>query len=368
MLVLASTAAALAQPDVRARIEERAARASARLEALHREADRLAGEARTLLNELRRHEVDRMIASAELSRATEDAEQATADLAELDLQLAALEEAEQAQRPLLEQRLVDLYKLGDARYLRLLLSASDARHAGHAARTVAMLARTDRQRVDERHRQLEALRTTREQLAVREQQLIALRAEAERARVAADDAVREHNALLRRIDQRRDLTAQLAGELQIARDNLQITVQAMSRGAAAAEVALPLAPFQGDLDWPVAGTLRRRFSRDTSDSPTAAGIEIAAPEGTSVQTVHGGTVAFANSFAGFGNLVIVEHDSRNFTLYGHLMDIMVTRGARVESGDAVGSVGLTPSGQAGLYFELRIDSRPVDPLEWLRTR
>jgi septal ring factor EnvC (AmiA/AmiB activator) len=84
--------------------------------------------------------------------------------------------------------------------------------------------------------------------------------------------------------------------------------------------------------------------------------------------VHDGVVAFAGIFAGFGNLVILEHGSRAFSLYGDLLTITVKMGARVERGQTVGSVGPTPSGSDGLYFELRVDGQPVDPLQWLKKR
>jgi septal ring factor EnvC (AmiA/AmiB activator) len=87
-----------------------------------------------------------------------------------------------------------------------------------------------------------------------------------------------------------------------------------------------------------------------------------------VQAVHEGTVAFADPFAGFGNLVIVDHGAQTFTLYGDLLEIAVKRGGRVERGQLVGSVGAAPAGPAGLYFEVRIDGRAVDPLQWLRKR
>jgi septal ring factor EnvC (AmiA/AmiB activator) len=343
-------------------------RADARLDALHREADRLAGEARTLLNELRTREIGRLIATEELHRATEDVAAAAADLAQLDVELQRVAAEVDTQLPALRRRLIDLYKLGEGRYLRLLLSTADARHAGQASRTVAMLAYTDRLRVEERRRQLDVLKATRERLVARQAHVEAARAEALRAQAAAQRAVQEQSVLLRRIDQRRDLTAQLAGELQIAQQNLQITLQAMARGEAVIPPILPIAPFQGDLVWPVEGRVRRRYAGATGANPLSSGIEIEAAEGTAVHAVHGGTVSFADAFAGFGNLVIIEHDARNFSLYGHLLDILVVRGARLESGAEVGSVGRSPGGAAGLYFELRIDARPVDPLQWLRVR
>jgi septal ring factor EnvC (AmiA/AmiB activator) len=117
--------------------------------------------------------------------------------------------------------------------------------------------------------------------------------------------------------------------------------------------------------WPVNGTVRQRFGRGSTAS---AGIDIAADEGQSVHAVHDGTVAFADTFTGFGKLVIVDHGARNFTLYGNLGDVGVQRGARVNAGDVLGTSGVSPTGAAGLYFELRVDGRAVDPLLWLRKR
>jgi septal ring factor EnvC (AmiA/AmiB activator) len=85
-----------------------------------------------------------------------------------------------------------------------------------------------------------------------------------------------------------------------------------------------------------------------------------------VAAVHEGTVAFADLFTGYGTLVIVEHGGGAFSLYGYLDKAQVARGQRVEAGTAVGVSGRNPSGNPALYFELRIDGRPVDPLQWLQ--
>ena len=136
-----------------------------------------------------------------------------------------------------------------------------------------------------------------------------------------------------------------------------------SNAASLPEVSLPLNPFRGELDWPVRGEVRRRFNAGLSK-----GIEIGADEGAEAVAIHEGTVAFAGTFSGFGNLVILDHGSQTFSLYGDLLEIAVKKGARVDRGQVVGSVGPTASGAAGLYFELRIDGQPVDPLQWLKRR
>jgi septal ring factor EnvC (AmiA/AmiB activator) len=92
------------------------------------------------------------------------------------------------------------------------------------------------------------------------------------------------------------------------------------------------------------------------------------PENTPVRAVHGGTVGLASPFTGFGNLVILEHGANNYSLYGYLGTVAVERGASVEAGAELGRSGSAPAGPPALYFEMRIDGRSVDPLQWLKPR
>mgnify|MGYP003694064763 CR=1 FL=1 len=94
-------------------------------------------------------------------------------------------------------------------------------------------------------------------------------------------------------------------------------------------------------------------------------MDIAATEGEGSRACTTAVVAYADAFAGFGRLVIVDHGAQTFSLYGNLKDIEVQRGARVTR-ETLGTVGVSTTGAAGLYFELRIDGRPVDPLQWLK--
>jgi len=357
------------QPD-RARTEALARRATERLQSLQREADRLATQERTLLGDLRTLEIDRQLKSEELKQVDADTASLENDLTGITARMNVLQQSERDARPELSARLVEMYKLGQARYLRLVLSTPDLRRIGQASRTVAALAKLDRDRVAARKRTLDELTATRGTLEERGRQLAAARAAASRAEAAAARAAQARNDLIRDIDRRRDLNAQLAGELQAAQQKLQAALRDLAAGAPPAEpAALPLRPFRGELDWPVAGKVLRTFGRPAGRAATASnGIEIGTVEDATALAVHEGTVAFAGAFAGFGNLVILEHGSDTFSLYGDLLDIAVKKGARLERGQPVGSVGATPSGASGLYFELRVDGQPVDPLQWLKRR
>ena len=363
-LVAATTAA---QAPERARTEALSRRASERMQALQREADRLTAEERTLLGDLRKLEVDRQIKAEELRQIATDGTRVASDLMANEQRTHDLEVQETNGRPELRSRLVDIYKLGQGRYLRLLLSTSDVRQVGQASRTLAALAKIDHDRVVSRQQTLDELKAARKTLEDRRRQLNILRANAERAEAALAQAANARNKLIHDIDTRRDLNAQLVAELQAAQQKLQATLRDLATGAAVDAASLPIRPFRGDLDWPVMPTGNRRAARSGS-SPASSGIEITAPEGAPVSAVHDGVVAFAGSFGGFGNLVIVEHGAQNFSLYGNLLEMSVNKGDRVERGQPIGSVGLAPAGSSELHFELRIDGQSVDPLQWLKKK
>jgi septal ring factor EnvC (AmiA/AmiB activator) len=199
-----------------------------------------------------------------------------------------------------------------------------------------------------------------------------LRQDARVARADADRAALSRSRLIAQIDARRDLMAELAGELQAAQQRLQQTLGAISSGApraASDAAALPIKPFQGDLDWPASGRLMSRFGRQGNSVSSAAaqnGIQIGTQEGSVVRAVHDGTVAYAAPFTGYGNLVIVDHGTQTYSMYGQLGSMTVARGGRIDRGQAIGTAGRVLAGTPGLYFEMRVDGEPVDPLEWLR--
>jgi len=369
LLIAIACAPLLAQETDRSRTEALARRAGDRLRSLQQESDRLLTEERTLLGTLRQLELAREIKNEQLAEATANARAAEADLAAVSGQLEHLQQEDLAARPELRETIVDLYKLGQARYVRLLLSVSDVRRIGEGARMVAALARRDRDRVLAAESRRAQLKASRETLEARTKRLAGLRADAQRAAVEADRAVAAHNEMITKIDSERDLNAQLSSELLATQGKLQETLRSVGAVPGAADsTALPLRPFRGDLEWPVAGTVRQRFGAPGAPQRTQNGIEIAAIDGAPVRAVHEGTVRFADAFTGFGRLVIVEHEDRTFSLYGNLADVSVARGARVEYGQELGSVGFTVAGTPGLYFELRVDGRPVDPLQWLKKR
>ena len=374
MAIAVSTATLVAQTPERARTESQARRANERLVALQREADALARQQRSLLGDLRRFEVERDLRTEQLRQIEADAQKVGRELGNTGNQIAALEEETEASRPLLEARLVELYKLGNAGYVRLLFNVSDLKEVGRAYRMVAAVAAIDRHRAEQHRQNLVRLRAAYSSLEARRAEMGRLRQAAAAARIGAERAARSRAQLIVDIDRRRDLTAELAGELQGAQLKLQQTLAAMNSGtprASADGSPLPIRPFRGVLDWPVAGRMLTPFGQggaSVSLAPAQTGVQFAVQEGSSVRAVHDGTVAFAGPFTGYGNLVVVDHGAQTFSLYGQLGAPQVERSARVERGQTVGTAGRILAGIPGMYFEMRVDGKAVDPLEWLKKK
>jgi murein DD-endopeptidase MepM/ murein hydrolase activator NlpD len=103
-----------------------------------------------------------------------------------------------------------------------------------------------------------------------------------------------------------------------------------------------------------------------------AGIDLAAPIGTPEYAAMDGVVLEAGPASGYGNVVYIQHDNGDVTVYGHMEEILVTAGQVVKAGDTIALLG--NRGQSTgphLHFEVHvggIDGQKIDPLPWLRER
>ncbi len=134
------------------------------------------------------------------------------------------------------------------------------------------------------------------------------------------------------------------------------------------------ARMRGRLALPVEGEITARFGspRPTEagvDAPTWKGVFIRATPGAEVHALAAGRVIFADWLRGFGNLLILDHGEGFISVYGNNSTLMRSIGERVDRGEVVAEVGNTGGqAEAGLYFEMRYQGRPMDPLRWAAAR
>ncbi|HMK43586.1 MAG TPA: peptidoglycan DD-metalloendopeptidase family protein [Dissulfurispiraceae bacterium] len=130
---------------------------------------------------------------------------------------------------------------------------------------------------------------------------------------------------------------------------------------------------KGRLPWPVSGSVELKYGSQVDpifNLPVfRSGITINAASGTSAKAIADGQVVYAETFKGYGQLVIVSHGGGYHTLYGNLSKIFSKNGAIIKENQAVGEVGESQAtGNSGLYFEIRYKGKPLDPQQWLGRR
>ncbi|HUN49216.1 MAG TPA: LysM peptidoglycan-binding domain-containing M23 family metallopeptidase, partial [Stellaceae bacterium] len=132
--------------------------------------------------------------------------------------------------------------------------------------------------------------------------------------------------------------------------------------------ALPPPPPRGGQSflWPVRGRVIGSYGTGSGGTHND-GINIAAPEGTTVVAADSGVVAYAgNELRGYGNLILIKHADGWMTAYAHNAQMLVKRGERVQRGQAIARVGATGAVNAPqLHFEVRKGTRALDPADFL---
>ena len=117
---------------------------------------------------------------------------------------------------------------------------------------------------------------------------------------------------------------------------------------------------------PLEGKIITKFGQQTPIGRNN-GINIAAPIGTSVESIDAGAVVYTGKDARFGNLIIIKLEDKDlYVAYAHLQDILVKKGSLVSQGEVIGHVGQTGNVQSPqLHFAIREGKLAVDPLKYL---
>lgn len=118
---------------------------------------------------------------------------------------------------------------------------------------------------------------------------------------------------------------------------------------------------------PIEGKIITRFG-DPTPTGENKGINIAANEGSVVQSIASGRVAFAGHHKKFGNLLIIKLDQGDlYAAYAHLGDLILTKGALVTQGEIIGHVGHTGEVKfPQLHFAIREGKIAIDPLKYFK--
>ncbi|HET7546649.1 MAG TPA: peptidoglycan DD-metalloendopeptidase family protein [Usitatibacter sp.] len=339
------------------------------------------GEARDRLRESDRALSEAHRALFELRQQRKDLEARLGSIEDREAKASAALERQKA----LAAKLLRLqYEQGATDRLRLILEGRDpqtaSRHLhyyGYIQRARADLITGLRREEQELARLQEEARARRDELAANEagQARESRRLEKERAQRAAAVAKisgeisrgRKRIGSLKRDEARlAKLVERIARELAEQSRAAGKNGEPVDRVADASLAARPFASLKGKLHLPVRGRLMNHYGDRREATGTAwKGLFIRAVTGETVRAVADGIVVYADWLRGFGNLLILDHGGGYMSLYADNEGLLRKVGEKVRAGDPVASVGASgESADSGLYFELRRDGKPFDPLKW----
>lgn len=331
----------------------------------------------------RRDQLQQSLRSAEreIGAANRELRELAGQLAQRERRLADLGlERDQAREGLaglrrqLERDARAAFAMGRQERVKLLLNQEDPARMGRMLSYYRYFAQARGERMAAVNRRLEEIARLEQEIDAERNTLALLHEQRESAVRVLAERQQERQQLLARVQlDMRDKGTELE---RLARDEqrLQELVRSLrellSDIPAAPGDVRPFPARKGKLDWPVEGSLAARFgSRRAVGDLTWRGVLIQAPLGTEVRAVSHGRVAFADWLRGFGLLVIIDHGEGYMTLYGHNQALYKEAGEWVETGEVIATVGDTGGPDvAGLYFELRQQGRPVNPVTWIARR
>jgi septal ring factor EnvC (AmiA/AmiB activator) len=355
-----------------------AARAEADLKAVRAEIAKIASQVKRdsvdrnkLTRNLRAAEVSVAEARGELARLRRERGERVAKLADLARDKAGREAALGAEQRELASELRSAYLIGREEPLKLLLNQEDPARAGRMFAYYSYFGRARAERIARIEAHVAGIAALEGELHAEEDRLADLETR-QKSQVARLEAARtERSGALAALEaESRTRTAALeqlrreqAGLEKLVRDLKRALDQFPVDGKAA------FAKLRGRLAWPVAGRLVARFGGTRAGAIKWDGVMIATERGAPVRSIASGRIAYADWLPGLGLLVIVDHGDRYLSLYGHNDQLYKAVGERVAPGDTIAAAG-DSGGRSGteLYFEIRRNGKPVDPVPWFRSK
>ena len=293
-----------------------------------------------------------------------------------------LEKDMQAQQTLLGKLLYQQYLGGKQEYLKMLLNNRDPNQMAREIQYYEYIARSRADWLQTLRANLDQLHAVADQTRQKSEEIAALQAEQVSQKETLEKGKRTHQQVLNKIalqlkQQRREI-----GRLQRDENRLAQLVQKLSRMLAQPKGkgvfsnnnlpddrfdGSPFEQLRGKLTLPVKGDVSNKFGSARPDSTVLwKGLFLRAAANQPVKAVAAGRVVFADWLRGFGNLLILDHGKGYMSLYGNNETLYKQVGDVLRGGDIIAAVGNSGGNEeSGLYFELRHEGQPMDPMKWI---
>lgn len=275
------------------------------------------------------------------------------------------------QKKMLGKRLRALYKEGKMFPVKVLFSAENYSDLIQKMKYMELLMSHDSRIFENYQKRWNQSKEQEKKLSEAKEKLIQFETASLQKKNEIEKKKGNKSEFLRTIKNKKVYFIQTRKELLKASENLNNLISKLEQKKIAGE-GLSFVDKKGRLFFPVNGKILNRFGRVRDKRFQAYiinnGLNLKVKKGTEVYPVFQGSVLFAGSLEGYGNLIILGHGNEYHSLYGHLDKILVHTGDYIYEDRAIGLSGDSGSlvGET-LYLELRHKGKPIDPSPWLKT-
>ncbi len=333
---------------------------------------------RSILSDLDKIDRDIQTGSAELKDQQQRLRESESALREVEQNNTSLNRELAALKQYYSRRLRALYKMSRGGYASAILSPDGLGQTLKRIKYLGMIAGRDRVVMREYGSTLMRLAARQAEIAEKKNELLARQRVVETKKVELEARRRKKAVILAGVRQEKGLYEQALRELEDSSASLWAMIKRDEQEKRAAKAIAPESRHKhktedrdgSRLPWPLEGHVLTRFGMQRHPQfgtmVYRRGIEIEAHEGESVRAVREGQVAYADWYKGYGKLMILDHGSGFYTLYGNLSRLDLNKGDRATRGQVLGLAGETGSLKGSkLYFEIRRNGEAQDPLQWL---
>ncbi|MDO8464457.1 MAG: peptidoglycan DD-metalloendopeptidase family protein [Gallionella sp.] len=356
-----------------------------RISAMQREMDKTSESKSEATDALRESERGISDSNRKLAGLVEQLRAADKKLNELQAQEQQLSNDLDTQQTQLGKLLYQQYLGGKQEYLKLLLNNQNPNQANRDLQYYEYIARNRAAWLSTLRGNLATLNTVSADTRKQRAELKSLRAEQSAQKKTLEKEQRARQQMLGKISQQLRLQRREISRLQRDENRLAQLVDKLTKMLAQPKTnslfrndnlpdnrfdGSPFDQLKGKLTLPVKGEVTNQFGAPRPDSTVLwKGLFLRTFAGQAVKAVAAGRVVFADWLRGFGNLLIVDHGKGYMSLYGNNETLYKQVGDVLRGGDTVAAVGNSGGNEnSGLYFELRHESKPLDPMKWLATK
>lgn len=327
-----------------------------------------------LLDLLEQMDLEMALLQREVAELKERIERTGESLQQTRLEVDAARARVEQEKRELAAWLRELYTRGPVPYLALLVGVEDPDQLLTAYRYASFMTEAEAERLERYRAATVALEAAEGRLLDEEAALQDLRERREERAASLRQVRRRKRMELDRIRDEADLTEALVSDLARTESELRALLTRLQGEAGPSSARGPgIDRFRGLLDWPVDADilvpfgerLHPRFGTVTPHPGLALG---SAPD-RDIKAIFDGTVVFSDWFRGYGNMVILDHGGGYLSIYAHASRLLVEPGDEILQGEVIARTGDTGSLEGPkLYFEIRENGTPVNPLSWLQGR